>query len=114
MTAIASLITVFTIPVIINLSLLYFLQQNQDVQLPIVATMISLMKLTIIPISLGMLLKKYAAKFSLSIQKYVSMFGMVFLAALIIFLTYLQQDIVIPSLIATGPVALLLNISTKR
>jgi len=112
MTAVASLITVFTIPVVLNLSLGYFMGQGNEFQLPIITTMISLMKLTIVPIAIGMLIKHYFSNFADSSQIYVSRFGILFLTLLIIFLTYIQQDIVIPALIAAGPVSLILNLST--
>ena len=112
MTAIASLITVFTIPIVLNLSLVHFMGQGNEFNLPVLATMFSLMKLTIIPIALGMIIKAYYPKFANSSQIHVSRFGILFLTLLIIFLTYIQQDIVIAALIATGPVSLLLNLST--
>ena len=112
MTAVASLITVFSIPVILNWSLKHFMGTGNEFQLPIIATMISLMKLTIVPISIGMLIKAFAPKFANSTQVHVSRFGILFLTLLIIFLTYIQQDIVVDAFIATGPVSLILNIST--
>ena len=112
MTAVASLITVFTIPVVLNLSLEHFMGAGTEFNLPIITTMISLMKLTIVPIAIGMVINAYYPKFANSTQIYVSRFGILFLTMLMIFLTYVQQDIVIPALLATGPVSLLLNIST--
>ncbi|WP_085297490.1 bile acid:sodium symporter family protein [Cognaticolwellia mytili] len=112
MTAVASLITVFTIPVVLNFSLHHFMGQGNEFQLPIITTMISLMKLTIVPITIGMLIKAFAPKLAAKLNVYVAKFGILFLALLMIFLTYIQQDIVIPALIATGPVSLILNITT--
>ena len=112
MTAVASLITVFTIPVILNFSLNHFMGQGNEFQLPILATMISLMKLTIVPITIGMLIKAFLPKLAANSQVYVAKLGILFLTLLIIFLTYIQQDIVIPAFIAAGPVSLILNIST--
>ncbi|MEZ9540243.1 bile acid:sodium symporter family protein [Shewanella sp. 10N.286.51.B8] len=112
MTAIASIITVFTIPVILNLSLEHFMGKGTEFSLPIITTMISLMKLTILPISIGMLIKRFAPKLADSTQVHVSKFGILFLTLLIIFLTYIQKDIVVSALIAAGPVSILLNIST--
>lgn len=112
MTAVSSLITVFTIPVVLNFSLVHFMGQGNEFQLPIIATMISLMKLTIVPIAVGMLIRRYAPQIAKSTQVHVSRFGILFLTLLIIFLTYIQQDIVIPALIAAGPVSIILNIST--
>ncbi|MGI2112326.1 bile acid:sodium symporter family protein [Shewanella frigidimarina] len=112
MTAVASLITVFTIPVVLNYSLIHFMGQGNEFQLPILTTMFSLMKLTIVPIIIGMMIRRYAPKIAESTQVHVSRFGILFLTLLIIFLTYIQQDIVIPALIAAGPVSIILNIST--
>ncbi|MCJ8319470.1 MAG: bile acid:sodium symporter family protein [Colwellia sp.] len=112
MTAVASLITVFSIPIVLNLSLVHFMGEGNEFNLPIIATMFSLMKLTIVPIVIGMIIKAYYPKVANGCQKYVSRFGILFLTLLMIFLTYIQQDIVISALIAAGPVSLLLNLST--
>lgn len=112
MTAISSLITVFSIPLLLNLSLKHFMGAGNEFQLPIIATIFSLMKLTIIPIAIGMLINALSPKFASSTQVYVSRFGILFLTLLIIFLTYLQQEIIIQAFIASGPTALILNIST--
>ncbi|WOT06912.1 bile acid:sodium symporter family protein [Shewanella youngdeokensis] len=112
MTAIASVLTVFTIPIILNWSLLHFMGAGNEFKLPIITTMISLMKLTIVPIMVGMTIKHYLPKLADSTQVYVSKFGILFLTLLIIFLTYIQQDIVVDAFIAAGPVSLLLNLST--
>ncbi|MDO6508095.1 bile acid:sodium symporter family protein [Colwellia sp. 4_MG-2023] len=112
MTAVASLITVFTIPIVLNLSLQHFMGEGNEFQLPMMATMISLMKLTIVPIIIGMLIKAFAPKFADSSQIHVSRFGVLFLTLLVMFLTYIQQDIIVSAIIATGPVSLILNIST--
>lgn len=112
MTAVASLVTVFSIPVILNLSLKHFMGEGSEFELPIIVTMISLMKLTIVPIAIGMVIKALAPKFANSTQVHVSRFGILFLTLLMVFLTYIQQDIVISAFIAVGPVSLILNIST--
>ncbi|MFQ3194388.1 MAG: BASS family bile acid:Na+ symporter [Colwellia sp.] len=112
MTAIASLITVFTIPVVLNLSLKHFMGEGSEFQLPMIATMLSLMKLTIVPIGIGMLIKHLAPNFASSSQAHVSRFGILFLTLLIMFLTYVQQKIVFQAFIAAGPISLVLNIST--
>lgn len=112
MTAVASLITVFSIPIVLNFSLVHFMGEGNEFNLPIIATMLSLMKLTIVPIVIGMIIKAYYPKFAESTQMHVSRFGILFLTLLMIFLTYIQQKIVISAFIATGPVSLLLNLST--
>jgi len=112
MTAVASLITVFSIPVVLNLSIMHFMGQGNELTLPVLATVMSLMKLTLVPIAIGMLINSYFPEFALRSQAFVARFGLAFLSLLIIFLVYLQQDIILPALIAAGPASLLLNVVT--
>ncbi|MDN3454415.1 MULTISPECIES: bile acid:sodium symporter family protein [unclassified Psychrobacter] len=112
MTAIASVITVFTIPIVLSFSLVYFMGAGSEFQLPVVKTMVSLIALTILPVSIGMLIKRYAPNAADKTQVMVSRFGVIFLSFLVLFLSYVQKDIIVEALIATGPVALILNVST--
>ena len=112
MTAIASVITVFSIPIVLSFSLVHFMGAGSEFQLPVLKTMITLIVLTIVPISIGMLIKRFAPKVADKSQLYVSRFGVIFLTFLVVFLSYVQRDIIVEALIATGPVSLLLNLST--
>lgn len=112
MTAIASIITVFTIPVVLSYSLVHFMGAASAFELPVVKTMVTLIALTILPISVGMLIKRFAPRVADSSQVLVSRFGVIFLTFLVVFLGYVQRDIIVDAFIATGPVSLLLNIST--
>ena len=112
MTAIASVITVFTIPIVLSFSLIYFMGSGSEFELPVVKTMLTLVVLTIVPISVGMLIKRYAPTAADRSQVYVSRFGVIFLTFLVLFLGYVQRDIIVDAFIATGPVSVLLNLST--
>ena len=112
MTAIASVITVFTIPIVLSFSLIYFMGSGSEFELPVVKTVLTLVVLTIVPISIGMLIKRYAPKVADRSQVYVSRFGVIFLTFLVLFLGYVQRDIIVDAFIATGPVSVLLNVST--
>ena len=112
MTAIASVITVFTIPIVLSFSLIYFMGSGSEFELPVLKTVLTLVLLTIVPISIGMLIKRYAPKVADRSQLYVSRFGVIFLTFLVLFLGYVQRDIIVDAFIATGPVSVLLNVST--
>ena len=112
MTAIASVITVFSIPIVLSFSLIYFMGSGSEFELPVVKTVLTLVVLTIVPISIGMLIKRYAPKVADRSQVYVSRFGVIFLTFLVLFLCYVQRDIIVDAFIATGPVSVLLNVST--
>ena len=112
MTAIASVITVFTIPIVLSFSLIYFMGSSSEFELPVLKTVLTLVLLTIVPISIGMLIKRYAPKVADRSQLYVSRFGVIFLTFLVLFLGYVQRDIIVDAFIATGPISVLLNVST--
>ena len=112
MTAIASVITVFTIPIVLSFSLIYFMGSGSEFELPVLKTVLTLVVLTIVPISIGMLIKRYAPKVADRSQLYVSRFGVIFLTFLVLFLGYVQRDIIVDAFIATGPISVLLNVST--
>ena len=112
MTAIASVITVFTIPIVLSFSLIYFMGSGSAFELPVLKTVLTLVLLTIVPISIGMLIKRYAPKVADRSQVYVSRFGVLFLTFLVLFLGYVQRDIIVDAFIATGPVSIILNLST--
>lgn len=112
MTAIASVITVFSIPIVLSFSLIHFMGAGSDFQLPVLKTVLTLIVLTIVPISVGMLIKRFAPRVADRSQLYVSRFGVIFLTFLVVFLSYMQRDILVEAFIAAGPVSLLLNIST--
>ncbi len=112
MTAIASVITVFTIPIVLSFSLIYFMGSGSAFELPVLKTVLTLVLLTIVPISIGMLIKRYAPTVADRSQVYVSRFGVLFLTFLVLFLGYVQRDIIVDAFIATGPVSIILNLST--
>ena len=112
MTAIASVITVFTIPIVLSFSLIYFMGSGSEFELPVLKTVLTLVMLTIVPISIGMLIKHYTPKVADRSQVFVSRFGVIFLTFLVLFLGYVQRDIIVDAFIATGPISVLLNVST--
>ena len=59
LTALASLITVFTIPIILSEAITYFTgEADVIIELPVVQTMLQILVITIIPVSIGMVIRK--------------------------------------------------------
>ncbi|MDX1634797.1 MAG: bile acid:sodium symporter family protein [Marinobacter sp.] len=112
LTAVASIVTVFTIPFIINGALVYFMGEAGQLSLPVAKTMASLVALTVIPISLGMLIRRWRPAFAIAVEHRVKHFAVVFLILLIAFLVYQQFDVFLDAMVSAGPVALLLNLIT--
>ena len=60
LTAFSSLITVATIPFVVNYSIAYFIPGGEAQQLSVVGTVVSVLLITIIPVALGMLVLEKA------------------------------------------------------
>ncbi|MGD1896227.1 MAG: bile acid:sodium symporter family protein [Phormidesmis sp.] len=76
--AISSLITVFTIPLVVNFSMQSFLGENALLQLPFVETVVRIAVITLIPVSLGMVLRRYVPTFSAKAEKWVKWLSLFF------------------------------------
>ncbi len=84
LTAISSLIAVFTIPLIVNLAMQTFMGAEAALRLPFLTTVIQIAAITLIPVSLGMVLHSSVPRFAASIEKFVKWLSL-FLLGLIIF-----------------------------
>jgi len=73
LTVINSLLTLFSIPILVNIFLNYFDVSNGGlVHLPVLDTMFSIFTITILPASVGMYLRDRLGKKILQIQKYIN------------------------------------------
>ena len=113
LTAIASIVSILTIPFILSYALEYFgTGTNVTIKLPILDTILQIMVITVIPISIGMLIRKYKTNFAKRMEKPMRIastviFILVFLAVLIANYSILGE-----AMKEVGLVTLLLNITT--
>lgn len=87
LTALVSLITPFTIPLVVALSISHFLGSDTTFEMPIIKTVIQLLVITIIPVTLGMFtLSRWpvAAKKIERVLKWFSIFFLLLIIALIV------------------------------
>jgi len=81
LTIINSLLTIFTIPIIVNFSLDYYLHQKVSISLPLIDTVIHIFIITILPAIAGLYLKRIYPEFSAFLQKYLKYLLIILLAA---------------------------------
>ena len=112
LTAISSLITVFTIPLVVNFSMANFMGQEVAIRLPFVKTVIQIAVITLIPITIGMLLHRYMPKFAMTVEKGVKWLSLFFLGLIIVGLLLKERDNVASFFLQVGGVTLTLNILT--
>ncbi len=112
LTAFSSLITVFTIPFVVNFAILYFIPDGKEQQLDVFGTVISVIFITILPVLIGMLVLKkapqLAQKWDAPFRKLSAVFFVVILLAAIL----KERSNLLENFAQAGPVALALNLAT--
>ena len=113
LTAIASLITVFTIPILLSKAIAYFTGNTGVViQLPILETMVQILVITIIPISVGMMIRKQKEAFALSMEKPMRTASTVLFVIIFLVIIIANKDNLVQAMKEVGLATLLLNLLT--
>jgi BASS family bile acid:Na+ symporter len=110
LTALSSVITVFTIPLVINLAMGRFLGETAALQLPFLSTMLQIAVITIIPVGLGMLVNHYRPRTAAQIERGVKWLSLVLLGVIIAGLLIQQRANVLDFFVQVGAVMLVLNL----
>lgn len=92
LTVIASLVTLLTIPFLLNLALETFAADDMNVHVSAIDTIIMILALVIIPVFVGMLIKRYVPNFAVKMEKPVSIFSMFVLLGLVIAIVAVEWD----------------------
>jgi bile acid:Na+ symporter, BASS family len=114
-TSINSIITLFTIPFIVNLSLLFYYGESTLIHLSYIETIIQIFVITIIPACIGVLIRTYKPVFALKAQKPVKVLLTIALAFVFIILFFAGSNeggtgITAEEVFDILPYALLLNV----
>jgi BASS family bile acid:Na+ symporter len=111
LTAVSSFITIATIPIIVNFAIAYFGEEG-SIQLPVLETIIQIMGVTVVPVSIGMLLKRRFPILAIKADRPVRIASAVIFAAVLIAAILKERDSIVEYFILTGPIMLCLNILT--
>lgn len=112
LTALSSVITIITIPFIVNFALVHFLNEGQLIQLNVLETIIQIFVIIIIPISIGMLIRYFKADFAKQMDKPVKIASGVVLVLVIVGIVLKEKENFIPYFKQAGAIALALNLAT--
>ncbi|NQY68679.1 MAG: bile acid:sodium symporter family protein [Flavobacteriales bacterium] len=110
LTAFSSLITVFTIPLIVNFSLGYFMQSQGDISLPFLPTFLKMILIVVIPVSIGMLVRSKKESFANKMENPVKIISAVFMALIIVGAVLANKDKLAVALPIVGPGVIGLNV----
>lgn len=111
LTAISSLVVVLTIPLIVNLSMAYFLEHGEYVPLPIFDTVMKVIIITLIPVAIGMFIRSRFPAFAYKMNKPVKIMSGILLFVIIMAAILNDKENFFNFFAQAGPVALALNLA---
>lgn len=112
LTAIASLLSFITIPIVVQFALAEFSDQNQKISLDVLAMIKQLFTIIILPVGFGMLINKKFPKFAFKMSKPVKIGSAIIFILVVIGITYSIRSVFFEYLDEAGLPSLLLNIIT--
>ncbi|GGW23461.1 bile acid:sodium symporter family protein [Arenibacter certesii] len=112
LTAVSSLLTIITIPIIVQFALIEFANQSLAVSVEALTMVKQLFVIVLIPVGLGMLVKGQYPHFALKMDKPVKIASAIIFILVIIGVTISIKDVFMSYLQEAGLPAILLNVST--
>ena len=110
LTAISSVLSVVTVPLLLNAALLLLLGEGVEIHLPVGPTMVQIAWITVVPVSLGMLVRYRAPRFAQRTDRPVRYLSFAFLALAVVLILLRERGNLTELLLTAGPAAVLLNI----
>ena len=111
LTAMSSLLAIFTIPLITGLAFHVFADQQQTVAAPVGNMMAALFAMTLLPVIIGMFLRSRSLRLAKWLEPKINLFGAVFFVLLVVFIVAQQGSALLPELASGGLAILLLNLT---
>ncbi len=112
LTAASSFITILTIPFIVNFALIRFLDEGQIIQLNVVETIVQIFAIIVVPVVIGMIMRKYKEAFALRMARPVRIASGIVLALVIVGILIKENDKIISYFQQAGIITLVLNVAT--
>ena len=113
LTALASLITVLTIPVLLSEAIAYFTGNTGVViELPVLETMLQILVITVIPIAIGMMIRKRNEGFALRMEKPMRTASTILFVIIFLLIIIANKDNLVQAMKEVGLATLLLNLLT--
>lgn len=112
LTAISSLLTIITIPFIVNFALIQFLSEGQVIQLNIIETIIQISVIVVIPIVIGMAVRRYKEAFAIKMEKPVRKASAIVIILVILGIIIKEKNNLLFYFQEAGLIALSLNAAT--
>lgn len=109
LTAVNSVLTLFTLPILVNLSMEYFIGAGQYIPLPF-SKVIEVFVIVLVPVSIGMIIKHKAAQFAIKMEKPVKIISALLLILIIVSVTIREKQLLSDHFALLGTPVLIFNI----
>lgn len=109
LTAVNSVLALFTLPFIVNFAIAYFMQTDQVVPMQF-KKVIEVCSIVLLPVSIGMLMRSKATAFALKLEKPVKIVSALFLTLIIILAVLKEKDHMSQYFQEVGTAALVFNV----
>lgn len=110
LTAIGTLITIISIPFLVNLAIDYYLGENSQFSLPIIETIARLLLFVLVPISIGMIIRNRHTEFAKANQVNIERSATLFMLVLVIGIIISERDNMTILLEQAGPLSISLYV----
>ena len=109
LTALSAAVAVAWVPVLLNLSMEHLIGQSAAIRLPVGPTMLHIAMLTVLPVALGMSVRRLAPGFAQRMDRPVRMLSLLFLALIVVAILVRGRGELGHLLATAGPPVLLYN-----
>jgi bile acid:Na+ symporter, BASS family len=110
LTALSSLITVFTIPLLLSWAVQHFPVGGKIPELSVPDTLLQLVRITVLPIAVGMAVRRFAPDFAARMAKWLRPTALIVMVGVIAFSVIVSLDMVLLNLVRAGPAIWTLNV----
>ena len=110
LTAVISVASVITLPLIVGLSIVTFMDASEAPDLDIGRTVLGVFVITTVPVILGMLVNTFAPNGAAAIERVARVFATVLFAVIIAGAIYSERENVVDYFLQAGPITLALNL----
>ena len=112
LTAVASILTIFTIPLIVQFALQEFSNESLAVSVDALTMIKQLTIIVLLPVTLGMLIKHKFGRFASRMEKPVKVASAIIFILVVVGITYTIRDVFMSYLAEAGLPAIMLNVCT--
>jgi bile acid:Na+ symporter, BASS family len=110
LTAVISLLSVVTLPIIVSFSILHFMDAASAPELPVGKTIVGVFLITTVPVCIGMVIKHFAAAFAERFERIARIIASVLFVVIVLGAIASERENIVDYFLQAGTLTLTLNV----